>query len=198
MPCASSGGSPFPEVLDLGRVGVELAVAQFLASYPGERRVVAPVARELLILEVLEVEQRVVRALGRADQLVELDLDRLGVAVLRVLDEEHHEEGDDRGRSVDHELPGIAEAEERPGKRPQHHRPARDEEGRRATGPHREPARKIRESEPVHRRCLALFGIHAGPLTVESSSFSDFADSTSSNVRSTTEELAAYAWAAAV
>src|ERR1051325_10078763 len=58
MPCASSGGSPFPEVLDLGRVGVELAVAQFLASYPGERGVVAPVARELLILEGLEVEER--------------------------------------------------------------------------------------------------------------------------------------------
>src|ERR1044072_7982587 len=78
------------------------------------RGVVAPVARELLILEVLEIEQRVVRALGRADQLVELDLHRLGVAVLRVLDEEHHEEGDDRGRSVDYELPGIAQAEDRP------------------------------------------------------------------------------------
>src|ERR1051325_3608134 len=75
MPCASSGGSPFPEVLDLRRVGVELPGAQLVERDPRERGVVAPVAVELLVLEVLEVEQRVVRALGRADQLVELDLD---------------------------------------------------------------------------------------------------------------------------
>jgi hypothetical protein len=59
-----------------------------------------------------------VRAQLRAQQLVQLDLDRLGVAVLRCLDEEHHEEGDDGGERVDHELPGVAEAEERARERP--------------------------------------------------------------------------------
>ena len=48
-----------------------------------------------------------------ADQLVELDLHGLGVAVLRVLDQEHHQERDDRGAGVDDELPGVAEAEDR-------------------------------------------------------------------------------------
>ena len=50
-------------------------------------------------------------SLGRADQLVELDLNRLPVAVLRVLDDEDHEERDDRGRGVDDELPRVAESE---------------------------------------------------------------------------------------
>ena len=53
-----------------------------------------------------------------ADQLVELELDRLGVAVLRVLDQEHHQERDDRRAGVDDQLPGVAEAEERPGDEP--------------------------------------------------------------------------------
>jgi hypothetical protein len=46
-----------------------------------------------------------------ADQLVEFDLDRLRVAVLVVLQQEHHEEGDDRGAGVDRQLPGVAETE---------------------------------------------------------------------------------------
>jgi hypothetical protein len=45
------------------------------------------------------------------DQLIELDLDRFGVAVLGALNQEHHQERHDRGSRVDHELPGVAEAE---------------------------------------------------------------------------------------
>jgi len=32
---------------------------------------------------------------------------RFSIAVLRVLDKKHHEKGDDRRGSVDHQLPGI-------------------------------------------------------------------------------------------
>jgi hypothetical protein len=33
----------------------------------------------------------------------------IGIAVLRILDQEHHQEGDDGGRSVDDQLPGVIE-----------------------------------------------------------------------------------------
>src|SRR5215208_5723544 len=77
--------SSAPELLDLGRIGVELAAPQLLERRRGQLLVAAPVALELLVVDLLEVEQRVVRALGGADQLVQLELDRGGVAVLRVL-----------------------------------------------------------------------------------------------------------------
>ncbi len=48
-----------------------------------------------------------------AEQLIELDLERLGVAVLGVLDEEHHQEGDDGGGGIDDQLPGVAVVEDR-------------------------------------------------------------------------------------
>src|SRR5207244_11351889 len=54
----------------------------------------------------------------RADQLVQLELQRLPIPVLGGLDEEHHQEGDDGGTGVDDELPGIGEVEHRSGDRP--------------------------------------------------------------------------------
>ena len=59
-----------------------------------------------------------VRALGHADQLVELDLQSLRVAVLCVLDEEDHQEGDNRCTGIDDQLPRIGEVEQRPGHSP--------------------------------------------------------------------------------
>ena len=63
--------------------------------------------------EFLQVEERVVRTLGRTNQLIELDLNGFGVAVLCVLNQEHHQERDDRGSGIDNELPRIAEREDR-------------------------------------------------------------------------------------
>jgi hypothetical protein len=60
---------------------------------------------------------------ARADQFVEFGLDRDTVAVLGVLDEEHHQEGDDRRAGVDDELPGVGIAEHGPCYRP------RDDDG---------------------------------------------------------------------
>ena len=71
------------------------------------------VAVEGFFVEFFQVEQGVVGEFGDADEFVELDLQRVGVAVLRVLDQEHHEEGDDRGAGVDDQLPGVAEVENR-------------------------------------------------------------------------------------
>jgi len=58
-------------------------------------------------------------AFHRTEELVELDLNRGTVSVLRVLDQEDHEERHDRGRRVDDELPGVAEAEEGAADEPQ-------------------------------------------------------------------------------
>ena len=69
-------------------------------------------------MSVLEVEELVVRALHRSDQLVELELHGGAVPVLCVLDEEDHQEGDDRRRRVDDELPGRTEVEDRTGDEP--------------------------------------------------------------------------------
>jgi hypothetical protein len=47
-------------------------------------------------------------------RVVQLHLHRLGITVLGILDEEYHQEGDNRRTGIDHELPGIAEPEEWP------------------------------------------------------------------------------------
>ena len=49
----------------------------------------------------------------RADEFVQLQVQRLGVTVLGVLDEENHQEGDDRRTGIDDELPGVREMKER-------------------------------------------------------------------------------------
>ena len=58
-----------------------------------------------------------VLALADADQLVELRLKGRAVPVLGVLDQEHHEEGDDRRAGVDDQLPGVRKSNSGP--RPQ-------------------------------------------------------------------------------
>src|SRR4029453_15406185 len=59
---------------------------------------------ELFVREALDVDEPVARALHRRDQLVQLQLDRVGVLVLRLLDQEDHQEGDDGRAGVDDEL----------------------------------------------------------------------------------------------
>src|SRR5262249_31664504 len=75
-----------------------------------------------------------VLCLADADQLVELGLNRRAVAVLGILDQEHHQEGDDGRPRVDDELPGIAETEQRAARRPQEDDRAARDEGDRLAG----------------------------------------------------------------
>jgi hypothetical protein len=44
---------------------------------------------------------------GGPNEFIELELKRLRVAVLGVLDQEHHEKSDNRGAGIDDELPGV-------------------------------------------------------------------------------------------
>ena len=105
---------------------------------------------ELFLGFVLQVHRRVARALGGADQLVELQVQRLGVAVLGVLNQEHHQEGDDRRPGVDDQLPGVGPAEQRPGDRPDDEQRERGDEGRCLAGLTRHPVREPRERVRLH------------------------------------------------
>ena len=55
---------------------------------------------ELVLFQFLKVEQRDVRARRAADQLVQLDLQGLRIAVLGILNEEYHEKGGNGGTGV--------------------------------------------------------------------------------------------------
>ena len=79
---------------------------------------------EIFLREVFRGRESVLGALHRDDQLRKLELQRERVPVLGVLDQEHHQERDDGGRGVDHELPGVAESEQWSGRRPDHAPPA--------------------------------------------------------------------------
>ena len=118
-------------------------MTQLLARLLGEFAVPCADGVQLKLLEILQIEQRVVRTFDRANQLVELEVYSFSIAVLRVLDQEHHEKRDDRGAGVDDELPGIAEAEYRPRDCPRQDHKHGDHETR---GPTRHARRPLRET----------------------------------------------------
>ena len=70
--------------------------------------------------ERVKSHKRIVR-FADANEFVQLHLNRGGVTVLRILDQEHHQKRDDGRTCVDHKLPSIREPEERAGNRPDNH-----------------------------------------------------------------------------
>ncbi len=56
---------------------------------------------QVILFQLLKVKLRVVGSFYRTDQLGQFDLDRLGITVLSVLDQEHHQEGDDGDAGID-------------------------------------------------------------------------------------------------
>jgi hypothetical protein len=83
---------------------------------------------QFIVREMLDVDHLVLRLVDRLDDLVELEVNGAGVAVLRVLDQEHHEERDHGGAGIDDELPGVGVVEVRPGDKPQRDDQQRGEE----------------------------------------------------------------------
>ena len=82
-------------------------------------------------IQLFEIDDLVPRSAHGPDQLVELDLNRPGVPVLGVLNQEDHQEGHDRGGGVDHQLPGIGEPEQGSHREPYHNQ----EHGHAEAGP---------------------------------------------------------------
>src|SRR5262245_15080120 len=141
---------------DVRTARVGAAALQLLAGLSRELSVTRLDVIELLLRELLEVEERVVRALDGPDQLVELEVHRLAVPVLRVLDEEDHEKGDDRRPRVDGQLPAIAEVEERPRHSPDGDQNKGEPESGRMPGRPRDPPREGRERTLLFHECTLL------------------------------------------
>src|SRR5439155_19001440 len=71
-------------------------------------------ALQLIIREVLQVHQIQARPSCGSNQLVEFQLQRASVAILRVLQKKRDEEGDLGGGRVHRQLPGVGEMKCRP------------------------------------------------------------------------------------
>src|SRR5262245_33128566 len=109
----------------------------------GERVVPLVEGLEVGLGEVLRAHEPVARPSERGHHLVELELDRERVLALGPLDQEHHEEGHDRGPGVDEELPGVGVVEEGAEGEPDHDHP----EGEREPRGTRAPARGLVREE---------------------------------------------------
>ena len=79
---------------------------------------------------------------ARPNQFVELHLDGLGIAVLRVLDEEHHEERHNGRARINDQLPRVTVAEARARDRLAEDDGDRQRERGRPAGPTRGPLRE--------------------------------------------------------
>ncbi|MNG13535.1 hypothetical protein D3C84_972200 [compost metagenome] len=93
---------------------------------------------QLLEIEQFEPQHRISRFLVDPQQLIDFEVQDVGVTVLRVLDQKHHEERDDGRRGVDDQLPGVVVIENRPTQTPQTNQDQRAHEGLGATGPQSE------------------------------------------------------------
>ena len=74
---------------------------------------------ELAFAQLFERHHAIAGVLVGVNELVELQMKRMGVTVLGVLDEEHHEKGHDRRAGVDDELPRVRVVEHAAGDRPE-------------------------------------------------------------------------------
>ena len=80
-----------------------------------------------------------------ANEFVELDLNGGAVAVLGILDQKYHQEGDDRRPRIDDELPGIRILKQGSRDRPDEDDASRNHECRRPAGGLRRLVRDITE-----------------------------------------------------
>jgi hypothetical protein len=62
---------------------------------------------KVLVGQIFKIDKFISCVFEGADNLIEFEMHCFSIAVLRVLDQEHHEEGNDRRGSVDDQLPGI-------------------------------------------------------------------------------------------
>ncbi len=62
---------------------------------------------QLFVGKIFQIDQLVSRLLQRANDFVELQMHRFSVAVLGVLNQEHHQKRNDGSSSVDDQLPGV-------------------------------------------------------------------------------------------
>ena len=88
------------------------------------------------------------------EQFIDLEVQRLAVAVLCVLDEEHHEKGDDRGARINDQLPSVAKVEDWPGNPPNDYNSGGNDKRGRPTGPSGAFAGEFDEAASLRARHL--------------------------------------------
>jgi len=142
FPDFSDHDNPFPEGHDRTPVSPSFAFA-FVESAELFLKLF-----ELLIGELLKVHQLSSSASQRADQLVQFQMHRLGVAILCVLDDEHHEKGNDRRSRVDDQLPCVREAEHQAADGPCDDDEAGEQKGPGGTDPLRNAVGKLVKGFP--------------------------------------------------
>ena len=91
-------------------------------------------AGKKLVAQMLDPDELLARFVDGAEELVELGLHRRGIAILAVLDQEHHQEGDDGRAGIDDQLPGVGIMKQGTGGSPDQDRSNRDAEGKWVTG----------------------------------------------------------------
>jgi len=119
-------GIPFPTTQRIVRCACEFLIAHAKPF-------------EVCFFKPFQVKQRIVRAAHRANQLVEFELDGVAIAILGILNQEYHQECDDRRAGVYDQLPGIAELKYRPCDAPDHDDRSGDDERRRMARGSRRP-----------------------------------------------------------
>jgi hypothetical protein len=82
---------------------------RILLTHPGE---ILPNELKVVVRHVIEFDQSSPCTLDTTQQFVKLQGDNSCLSVLSVLDEEDHQEGDDRCSGVDEKLPGVRVVEE--------------------------------------------------------------------------------------
>ncbi len=73
---------------------------------------------QLFVGQILKIDKPVSCVLKSADHFIEFEMHCFGIAVLRVLNQEHHEKGNSCRGGVDDELPVIGKMKRRPGEEP--------------------------------------------------------------------------------
>src|SRR6185437_10193850 len=91
-------------------------------------------------------QQRIVGAVSGPQQFIQLQLHRFAVAILRILNQEHHQERHDGRGRVNHQLPGVAVMEKRAGHDPSEDAQGREPEGNRPPGPSGNASGEVAES----------------------------------------------------
>src|SRR6185436_20749271 len=109
MPLSPNGGWPKPTSGPFRRVRVPPSGPQIGPGTLGQTAVAVQDLVELMLFQLLQIQQGVVSPCRSPQQLVQLDLHRLGIPILSGLNEEYHQEGDDRRTGIDDQLPGITE-----------------------------------------------------------------------------------------
>src|SRR5207244_5145478 len=90
----------------------------FPPSLARQRLVTRSKLIQLLLFQLFKVQYCIVSVLCNPDQLIKLDLNSLGVAVLGILNEKYHEERHNRRCCVYHQLPRVTEMKDGTGDNP--------------------------------------------------------------------------------